>query len=614
MTNRPFDHGITPHPAIEAARLQITRQLQLLTLPVPLWLAEAVHERTFPYSAGEGDRVQTSLLIGRRQIAFARRKAAAVLTYWGWTRSAVARQSWATSIVGAAEPAVDPVLRREVQNCLAARRLTEDELRSSLAKQGVGQRADLRIQMHLMVISGLVRRVGAVGAAAFGRLQCRRCGSEHVQVVWCARCGGDCPQCLDCRNMGVTRGCSPLYSLTAQTTAANSVGKSGGPVELHLPFTLSAAQRRAAAEIECALQQGKRRILVWAACGAGKTEVVYGAIQNTLAQSGRVLLATPRRDVTAELCTRLQSVFGQHNVVGLYSGAEAEQTNAPVLVATTHQTLRLDSAFGLVILDECDAFPYANDAALQRAVARLVAPNARFIQMTATPSQMLRQAHQNHLSACLVHIPARHHGYPLPVPQIVTDAALQSWQTARTGESPTDNIPAGAESARLASPTTPGAGLSLVCPNSLVQALVHTRCAKAQLLVFVPYKALVAPLAHALRRVGIGRVAGVCAGSAERDAIRAAFAGGELEAVVATTIFERGLTFPHANVAVFLADTPKVFDCAALVQMAGRVGRTSARPEGDVWFLCIKETVHMRQAVSDIRQLNVVAAQGGLLR
>jgi len=151
------------------------------------------------------------------------------------------------------------------------------------------------------------------------------------------------------------------------------------------------------------------------------------------------------------------------------------------------------------------------------------------------------------------------------------------------------------------------------CPESVIEALIRSRREKAQLLIFVPRRLLVAPLVEALRQVGVERVAGVHSGSENRDEIRTAFKEGQLEAVVATTIFERGLTFPQVNVAVLLAETRQIFDNAALVQMAGRVGRTTARPQGSVWFTCVQPSQAMRQAIEDIVTLNEMAARAGLL-
>lgn len=51
-----------------------------------------------------------------------------------------------------------------------------------------------------------------------------------------------------------------------------------------------------------------------------------------------------------------------------------------------------------------------------------------------------------------------------------------------------------------------------------------------------------------------------------------------------TTILERGVTFPCVDVFVLLANH-KLYSKSALVQIAGRVGRSVERPTGELLFL-----------------------------
>ncbi|WP_372869520.1 helicase-related protein, partial [Planomicrobium okeanokoites] len=58
---------------------------------------------------------------------------------------------------------------------------------------------------------------------------------------------------------------------------------------------------------------------------------------------------------------------------------------------------------------------------------------------------------------------------------------------------------------------------------------------------------------------------------------------GEIRGVLTSTILERGVTIENIQVGVVGADE-EVFLASALIQMAGRAGRSSAFPKGEVIF------------------------------
>src|SRR5690625_8008674 len=66
------------------------------------------------------------------------------------------------------------------------------------------------------------------------------------------------------------------------------------------------------------------------------------------------------------------------------------------------------------------------------------------------------------------------------------------------------------------------------------------------------------------------------------------------------TILERGVTFPAIDVAVLDAGHI-VFDEAALVQIAGRAGRSHLDPTGEVVFFHDGKTNGMYDAIDSIR-------------
>src|SRR5699024_9470326 len=73
--------------------------------------------------------------------------------------------------------------------------------------------------------------------------------------------------------------------------------------------------------------------------------------------------------------------------------------------------------------------------------------------------------------------------------------------------------------------------------------------------------------------------------------------------LITTTILERGVTFPSVDVAVIDAGN-HVFDEAALVQIAGRAGRSQDDPDGEVIFFHDGKTNAMCQAIDSIKKMN----------
>lgn len=77
---------------------------------------------------------------------------------------------------------------------------------------------------------------------------------------------------------------------------------------------------------------------------------------------------------------------------------------------------------------------------------------------------------------------------------------------------------------------------------------------------------------------------------------------GQINFLLTTTILERGVTFPDIDVLVIGADD-RVFSTAALVQIAGRVGRSAEAPKGLVQFYVSAKTATIRHAQQQIDHL-----------
>ncbi|MGM8215194.1 helicase-related protein [Bacillaceae bacterium W0354] len=97
-------------------------------------------------------------------------------------------------------------------------------------------------------------------------------------------------------------------------------------------------------------------------------------------------------------------------------------------------------------------------------------------------------------------------------------------------------------------------------------------------LIFVPTIELAEQMAKQLDHTPY-----VHAESEDRKELIQQFRDRKLNRLITTTILERGVTFPSIDVAVIQADH-QVFDEAALIQIAGRAGRSAKDPNGDVTF------------------------------
>ncbi len=374
--------------------------------------------------------------------------------------------------------------------------------------------------------------------------------------------------------MGKVQSCAQLVTWT------------GPPVEfpvidnpLKWEGSLSPGQQTASDRVVQAILN-KEECLVWAVCGAGKTEVLFHGIAVSLQKGERVCIATPRTDVVLELAPRLQKAFPDTVIAALYGGSEDKDICAQFVISTTHQLLRYRQAFDTVIIDEVDAFPYSMDASLQYATEQSRKLTSSLIYLTATPSvKMIKAANSNQLPH--VTIPARFHRHAIPVPRMQWAG---NWQKAFTKK----KIPAALKIWYLKKLET-----------------------KPPFLIFFPniekMKEYLPLFKHEYENI-----TAVYAEDPERKEKVASLRTGERLGLLTTTILERGVTIPGLHVAVIGAEED-IFTESALVQIAGRVGRSKDDPVGDVTFFHYGKSEAMVKAVKQIRYMNRIALERGLI-
>jgi competence protein ComFA len=406
---------------------------------------------------------------------------------------------------------------------------------------------------------------------------CSRCGNKAEN--WfarfpCARCGEICLYCRKCLMMGRISACTLL------------LGWNGPAPEHLLPENilgwkgqLSLGQQTASTRVVETVQN-MTELLVWAVCGAGKTEVLFAGIESALAAKKRVCIATPRTDVVLELTPRLKAAFPGVSVASLYGGSEERHLYAPLTIATTHQLLRFYHAFDTIILDEVDAFPYTVEESLQYAAVQARKPESAMIYLTATPNEKWQRECRTG-KRVFTTIPARFHRHPLPVPHFKW---CGNWQKQLKKEK---------------------------LPANILTWIKNRLENNKQALLFFPHIPLMEKALPIIRKLA-PEIEAVHAEDPNRKDKVQKMRNKEIPLLLTTTILERGVTFPNIDVAVVGAEDD-IFIESALVQIAGRAGRSKDFPNGVVTFFHYGKTEAMLKARKQINTMNQEGVRKGLI-
>ncbi|ATF15941.1 DNA/RNA helicase [Brevibacillus brevis X23] len=490
-----------------------------------------------------------------------------------------------------------------LREILDGRALLWDEVESLLKKRGVDVH-DLSAILHAFVLANKAEwrpgiRFTVINEWWRNRLElvCERCGSagEKVEFTYCHTCEQGCAYCTACLGMGRSKCCTPYFLMDVGESLIRSADHLQNVARLEWAGKYSADQSRAAERARCFVanpRPGLSEFLIWAVCGAGKTELLFPSVTEALAAGGRVLIATPRKDVVLELAPRIKRVFPGAKVIAVHGSSSEKWEESDITIATTHQVMRFHRRFLLVVLDEADAFPYHNDPVLYRALSRAVKKSGKLLYLSATPPGYLQKRLVRKGFSTLgssgaiplfsdthVLLPGRYHGATLPVPKILTVQGLHKRvQTNR-----------------------------IVAP--FIEAVSSSLNEGRQVFVFVPRVDEIDRVLSYLQKwlpAHAGEMAGVHAADPIREEKVLAFREKCYTVMVTTTILERGVTIPKSDVVVVGAEAP-VFDEASLVQIAGRVGRSVDDTSGSVIFLQAERATSPKRAVRQILQMNSLA-------
>ncbi|MGM7702923.1 DEAD/DEAH box helicase [Pseudalkalibacillus sp. Hm43] len=440
----------------------------------------------------------------------------------------------------------------QLQQCLFGKHLLLDELSFPIEK----------IQEHYL--SGHISyEKGIIDENQ--KYRCARCGNREQDLFAsfdCFRCKEECMYCRNCIMMRRVSQCTPLLRWSGPEVMWSN------PSDLKWDGQLSELQQSASRRITEVVDH-PQDLLIWAVCGAGKTEILFEGIKRAIGQGKRVCLATPRTDVVTELLPRFERAFPFVNTQAIYGGNVEMKDTSQLILSTTHQLFRYKEAFDLIIVDEVDAYPFSYDKTLQFAVEKASKKKAAKVYLTATPSKtMLQRLKLNSLE--VVHISKRFHGYPLPEPKF-------EWCGNWSKKLKKRRLPAN------------------------VMAYIATRYEqKRKCLVFVPTVDFGKEVHSILNELNCEFVHSE---DPERLKKLNQFRKGEIELLITTTILERGVTVPEIDVAILGAEH-EVFSSNALVQIAGRAGRSIEDPYGEVVYFHYGKSKAMVSARKTIRDHN----------
>ncbi len=315
--------------------------------------------------------------------------------------------------------------------------------------------------------------------------------------------------------------------------------------EYDLGFDLTKAQKNLSKDLLKNIKD-KKDVLIFAACGTGKTEIVLETIRYCLNNRLKVGIAIPRRQVVLELKERMETYFSEIEVVAVCEGY-TNKLFGDLIVCTTHQLYNYLNYFDILILDEPDAFPFANNQLLQAIAKNSV--NGNTVYLSATPTAQMKQL-------VTLTLFRRYHGYDLLVPTVIINFK----------------------------------------PLLYLQMLKWIKTVK-RLLVFVPTIALAQKLSKLLN------IPAIHSKKDNKEKIIKDFDLGIYDVLITTTIMERGITIENVNICVLFADHP-VFNQASLIQIAGRVGRKASAPEGLGVFLCQSKSEKVDLCIAELEMMN----------
>lgn len=377
---------------------------------------------------------------------------------------------------------------------------------------------------------------------------CQRCGNSNLSSK------DDYYYCSNCSELGIISSDTVMYK--RQYTKFSSQ-----KYDMKIDYPLSPLQAKASKFIIDNIK-AHNNVLIWAVCGAGKTEITFDAIHKIIKQGNYVAFAITRVDIVYEIYERLKATFTNSNI-GLMTGEKKiDFQNAQIFVLTTNQLLKFKDAFSLIIIDEVDAFPYEYNPKFDYGVNNSLRNEGTIVYLTSTPSHKLLNKNLETFK-----IYKRWHNFDLPVPIFHK--------------------------------------LSLTFLNyKLIHPLLyyHLKKSNKQCLIFISNIPKGKQLNLIMNKFNLSSKFTY---SSDKNKIKTIqqFKANKFKYLISTTILERGVTFDDIDVFIIDASS-KLYNIAALVQIAGRARRKKEFQEGKVIFFYQEITKTMTTAKKQIVEMN----------
>lgn len=321
-----------------------------------------------------------------------------------------------------------------------------------------------------------------------------------------------------------------------------------------LPFTLTGAQQQAVAEIRSDLASGEQMgRLLQGDVGSGKTAVAALALADAASSSFQSALMAPTEILARQHYQRLSPMLAEAGLTtilltGRDTAAERRQRLAALASGEAQVAIGTHALFqdavqfrnlALAVIDEQHRFG-VNERQRLQAKGNPETGGVHLLTMSATPiprTLELTQYGELDVSRLMEKPPGR------------TPVATAVLPLVRIGE----------VAKRLKAAIDSGAQAYWICPLVAESEAIDLAAAEER--------------ANDLRRI-LGVEVGLAHGQmpgAEREAVMACFAEGQLPILVATTVVEVGVDVPNASIMVI--EHADRFGLAQLHQLRGRVGR-----------------------------------------